>query len=83
MPEIRQPPESGKEIQVKQVTVKSVNGQTEVRLNNAIDSDALTAKMAKAAQEIAFGVGANVTVYDRRTTFRVTKSGARKQDSRQ
>ncbi len=65
---------------MKQVTVKSASGQTEVQLNNAIDSDALTAKMAKAARAIAFGCGANVTVYDSRTTFRVTKSGARKQD---
>lgn len=64
---------------MKQVTVNSVNGQVQVNLNNANDSDKLTAKMAKAAREIAFGSGANATVSDGKTTYRVTRGGVRKQ----
>jgi hypothetical protein len=64
---------------MKQVTVSSVNGQVEVRLNNATNNDSLTASMAKAARDIAFGVGANATVSDGESSFRVTRSGVRKQ----
>lgn len=66
---------------MKQVTVKTANGQTQVNLNNASDSDTLTAKMAKAARNIAAGVGASATVSDGNDTYRVTRSGVRKQDA--
>jgi nitrogen fixation protein FixH len=65
---------------MKQVTVKSVSGQTQVNLNNASNGDALNARMAKAARDIAFGVGANATVTDGQGTYRVTRSGVRKQE---
>jgi hypothetical protein len=64
---------------MKQVTVKSVNGQVQVNINNANDGDELTPKMAKAARNTAFGVAANATVTDGNKKYRVTKSGVRKQ----
>lgn len=66
---------------MKQVTVKTASGQMEVRLNNAADTDALTARMAKAARNIAYGIAANATVTDGVATYRVTRSGARKVQS--
>ena len=65
---------------MKQVTVKSVSGQTQIKLNNARDNDTLTARMAKAARDIAFGVGANATVTDGKNTYRVSRGGGRKQE---
>lgn len=64
---------------MKQVTVRSANGQVEVKLNNANDGDRLTPSMAASARNIAFGAGANVTVSDDSDVYRVTKSGVRKQ----
>lgn len=64
---------------MKQVTVKSVNGQVQVNINNATNSDELTPKMAQSARNTAFGVAANATVTDGRKIYRVTKSSVRKQ----
>ena len=61
---------------MKQVTVKSVSDQRQVNLNNASDGDKLTEEMAKAARNIAFGVGANATVNDGRSAYLVTRDGA-------
>lgn len=66
---------------MKQVTVTSVNGQMNVRLNNAASTDELTARMAISARDIAYGVAANATVTDGHNTYRVTRSGARKVQS--
>jgi hypothetical protein len=49
-------------------------GASEVRLNNADDADRLTPGMARAAVQIAAGLGAWGTVSDGQTTYRVTKS---------
>lgn len=64
---------------MKTVTV-SIDGRavSQVRLNNAVDEDALTARMATEARNIAAGVAAYATVTDGATTYRVTSSGARK-----
>ena len=59
---------------MKQVTVKTNTRQYEVQLNNASDGDTLTPSMAKAAREIAFGVGTYATVTDGSTAYRVTKT---------
>lgn len=61
---------------MKTVTVKSVSGQVQVNLNNANDGDKLTPNMAKAARNIAFGVGANATVSDASIAYLVPRDGA-------
>lgn len=59
---------------MKTVTVKTSNRQYEVNLNNAEPGDALTPQMSRAARDIAFGVGAYVTVSDGSTAYRVTST---------
>ena len=57
------------------VTVSTRDQTAVVNLNNHTK---LTPTSARAARDIAFGVGAHATVKAGYTCYRVTKSGARK-----
>lgn len=57
------------------VTVSTRNQTVIVNLNNHTK---LNPTSAKAARDIAFGVGAHATVKAGYTAYRVTRSGARK-----
>jgi hypothetical protein len=58
-----------------QVTVSTKNQTVQVNLNN---HSTLNPTSARAARDIAFGIGAHVRVTDGSTTYRVTRSRARK-----
>jgi nitrogen fixation protein FixH len=57
------------------VTNAAIGRTVQVELNN---HDKLDAKAARAAREVAFGIGAHVTVSDGKTTYRVTRASTRK-----
>jgi hypothetical protein len=58
------------------VSVTNEADQTvQVKLNN---HDKLDPKAARAAREVAFGIGAHVTVSDGKTTYLVTRASTRK-----
>ena len=65
---------------MKTVTVRTASGQHTVKLIAADETDELTGNLARAARNIAAGVGAYATVTDGRSTYRVTKSVRRVAD---
>ena len=55
------------------IDVNVTNTATGQSVQVRVNYDTLNARAARAAREIAFGLGAHVTVTDGETTYRVTK----------
>ena len=66
------------EAEMKEILVKSAAGTVFVKLNRYSNSDELMPEMARAARDIAFGLGASAVVSDGPKRYWVTWHSVRK-----